>query len=126
TVELYDADGDDAVTRAEFDAGREATFARTDSNGDGRIDEQEYVFEFEDRLDAALAATRKGQVDQTYRRFQALDRDEDGRVTFAEYQYSGHRMFARHDTDANGVVTFGEPAPELTAFATDQAADAVR
>ncbi|HWK55526.1 MAG TPA: EF-hand domain-containing protein [Hyphomicrobiales bacterium] len=121
TIELYDADGDGAVTRAEFDAGREDTFARTDSNGDGRLDAQEYTFEFEDRLDAALAATRKGQVDQTYRRFKALDRDDDGRVTFAEYQYSGHRSFARHDTDADGVVTFAEPDPAPMTSATDQA-----
>lgn len=120
TIELYDVDGDGAVARAEFDAGREATFARTDSNGDRRLDEQEYTFEFEDRLDAALAATRKGQVDQTYRRFKALDRDEDGRVTFAEYQHSGHHSFARHDTDADGVVTFAELEPGTSRLTADQ------
>lgn len=114
TVEQYDLDGDAIVTLAEFHAGRDAQYAAMDENGDGGVTEDEYTNEFENRVDAALAAFRKGSVDQAYVRFGALDGDGDKSMTFREYQNSGHRTFARWDTDGDGYVTLEEadPAPE--------------
>lgn len=120
TIEQYDTDADEAVTRAEFDAGRNEQFALMDENRDGAISVDEYVVEFENRVDTAIASFRKASVEQAYVRFGALDKDENKVMTFAEYQISGHRTFARWDTDGNGYVTLEESEPaeeERTAVA---------
>ncbi|WP_116367816.1 calcium-binding protein [Parahaliea mediterranea] len=132
---LYDSNGDEQVTGEEYTRLRQAQYARTDLNSDGGIDADEYLREFEDRIDAEIAADRKGQVKQTGVRFKALDKDENGAMTFAEYQYSGHRSFKRWDTDADGVVTWEEadpapreeaPAPAAAVAANAQAKAQVR
>lgn len=103
-VETYDADGDGVVTQAEFDAERLEGFTARDANGDGIIHREEYVAEYEVRLDADLAATRAAQLEQADNRFDALDDDEDGDMTAAEFNDSGAWMFGELDTNKDGVV----------------------
>ncbi len=115
-LELYDANGDGEVPRAEFDQVRAAQFARTDANGDGRLGKDEYLAEFEERLDRRIAVQVEGSDKQTRVRFGALDADKDGKLTFAEYQLSGRRTFDRADRNGDGVVDAEDaklpPAPE--------------
>lgn len=113
-IERYDADDDRRVGSVEFEQARRSRFDLTDENGDGSLSSDEYVFEWEDRLEAQLALDRKGQVRQTGVRFGALDRDEDGRMTWEEYAASGERMFTRRDTDEDGVIDDRDPPPERT------------
>lgn len=111
--ELYDDDGDGAVSREEFAEGRRAQFTRMDSNGNGAVEEGEYLAEFAERVEQKVVASREGQVKQTGVRFDALDESEDGIMTFEEYQRSGHHSFKRWDTDGDGYVTWEEAAPAL-------------
>jgi len=111
-VTLYDQNGDDVVTKDEFNAVREAQFQRTDENSDGSLTEQEYVLEFEDRLDAQIKKTYDGQIKQTYVRFGVLDTDENKKMTFAEYMVSGFAAFNRYDTNGDGFLTLADPAPK--------------
>ncbi|MBU3021950.1 calcium-binding protein [Aestuariibacter sp. A3R04] len=108
---LYDTNGDDVVDSAEFQAVRDAHFQRTDENGDGKLTEQEYVLEFEDRLDKQYEKTYDRQIKQTYVRFGVLDTDENGRMTFNEYMRSGMRAFMRYDTSGDGILSLADPAP---------------
>jgi len=101
---LYDGDGDGKVERGEFDRARAAQFARTDADGDGRLGQDEYLAEYEDRLDRHVATQAGGSDKQTRVRFGALDTDKDGRMTFAEYQASGRRTFDAADRNHDGVV----------------------
>lgn len=110
-LELYDSNGDRVVDRAEFDAARAATFAATDTNGDGRLDLGEYTAEFAGRLDAQRSKVRAASERQAGVRFDALDTDKDGRMTFAEYQASGKRLFDRADTNGDGIVDARDPEP---------------
>ena len=110
-MDLYDTNGDGKVDKAEFQAVRDEQFARTDENGDKVLTEQEYVLEFEDRLDAQYEKTYEGQVKQTYVRFGVLDKDESGHMTFNEYMQSGFRSFSRYDTTGDGFITIDDPAP---------------
>ncbi|MFT3761307.1 MAG: EF-hand domain-containing protein [Pseudoxanthomonas sp.] len=103
-LELYDGNGDGKVERDEFDRERAAQFARTDVDGDGVLSEDEYLAEFEDRLDRRIATLGGGSDKQTRIRFDALDTDKDGRMTFAEYQASGKRTFDMADRNHDGVV----------------------
>lgn len=111
-MELYDINGDDKVTKDEFQAVRDAQFKRTDENGDGRLTEQEYVLEFEDRLDKQIEKSYQAQVKQAYVRFAALDKNKDKAMTFSEYMLSGFTSFSRHDTNEDGHITLADPIRE--------------
>ena len=108
----YDVNGDEQVTRAEFDAKRRSDFDKTDEDSNGWVSEQEYVLEYEDRLDMQIAKQREQSIKQAGHRFGALDKDDDGAMTFAEYQRSGHSMFKRWDTSFDGYVSAEDPLPE--------------
>lgn len=118
-VTLFDQNGDEKVTKAEFNAVREAQFKRTDENGDGSLTEQEYVLEFEDRLDTQIKKTYEGQIKQTYVRFGVLDTNKDKKMTFAEYMVSGFAAFNRYDTNGDGYLTLADPAPKPRERATN-------
>lgn len=108
---LYDTNGDESVDKTEYLAVRKAQFERTDENNDGKLTEQEYVLEFEDRLDKQIEKTYEGQIKQTYVRFGVLDKDENQKMTFNEYMQSGFRSFSRYDTDGDGAITLADPEP---------------
>lgn len=118
-LELYDRNGDGMVDRAEFDAARGATFAAADSNGDGVLDMAEYTAEFEGRLEAQRSKVRDAASRQAGVRFDALDTDKDGRMTFSEYQVSGRRLFDRADSNGDGIVDARDPEPAAGAHSAN-------
>ncbi|MGP9802120.1 hypothetical protein [Rheinheimera sp. NSM] len=67
------------------------------------------------RLDEAqqqqLAAERAGHLRQTHVRFNALDKDEDGYISRAEFDRSGDSAFSRMDTNKDGVLSAADPKP---------------
>ncbi len=103
-LELYDENGDSKVDRAEYQRVRDAQFARTDRNGDGQLSLEEYLAEFETRVDRRIDAMDQGGDRQVHVRFGVLDADKDGHMTFAEYQASGKRLFETADRNKDGVV----------------------
>ncbi len=105
----YDTDRDGAITHEEFSAQRRADFDRTDENGDGKLNPEEYALEFGNRLDEAIEKTRKKKLKRAKARFGMLDKDENGGISFEEYQASGQKMFSRHDTNEDGVVSESDP-----------------
>lgn len=116
-IQEYDLNGDKKVTRDEFDAVRKVRFLTTDTDGNGTLSEDEYVNEFQSRIDGELVGItdpteRKDQYDremaQAHVRFGVLDTDHDGKMTFDEYQVSGHGMFDRQDLDHDGMVTMAD------------------
>lgn len=103
-LRTYDVDLDGVVTQAEYMARRGEAFARTDTGGDGLLDEAEYVSEYTVRLDAELAAQRAAQIRQAHVRFGVMDGDRDGQMTRAEYEATAARTFQRLDTNGDGLV----------------------
>lgn len=107
-----DANGDNSITRAEFDALHEEMFAWMDRNGDGALDEAD-----QSPVRRRLAAARAEQAEDgegTHRgrrgghmgeRHMRHDEDGDGRITREEHLASGEAMFERLDGDGDGVVT---------------------
>lgn len=118
-LELYDANADGVVERAEFVAARAATFTATDANADGVLDAAEYTAEFEGRLDAQRVKVREAAARQAGVRFDALDTDKDGRMTWAEYQVSGKRLFDRADSNRDGTVDASDPEPVAGALSAN-------
>lgn len=118
-LELYDGNKDGVVDRAELDQARAATFAATDTDGNGTLSLAEYTREFEARLDKQRIRVRADAGRQARVRFAALDTDKDGRMTFVEYQASGKRMFTRADSNGDGVVDARDPEPAAGAHSAN-------
>ncbi|MGB3393179.1 MAG: EF-hand domain-containing protein [Stenotrophomonas sp.] len=109
--EIYDRNGDGSVDRTEFEQVRAEMFAASNRSGTGKVSFEDYLAEFEDRLDRRAASVREASAQQGRVRFKALDTDKDGRMTFAEYQVSGKRLFDRADSNGDGVVDARDPEP---------------
>ena len=107
----YDRNGDGRIERSEFDGKRRADYDATDFNNDGTLVADEYVGEFEDRMDTTIESFRVDSIRQSKRRFEALDDSGDGVMTFAEYQDSGHGIFARYDVTGDGYIGDDDPMP---------------
>jgi Ca2+-binding EF-hand superfamily protein len=110
-LEIYDTDADEAVTRAQFDEQRASAFVKTDSNSDGKLDPNEYLEEFADRLDRRIARTREAQLKQGLVRFESIDADKNGGISRDEYLAMSARFFERADTNKDGTVADNDPPP---------------
>ncbi|WP_129779929.1 EF-hand domain-containing protein [Peristeroidobacter soli] len=110
-LEIYDDDGDDVLTRAQYDAERPKVFAATDTNKDGKLDHDEYVKEFVARLSLRIEDRRQAQLKQGRVRFKAIDTNENGDISRDEYFAMSARMFDRTDTNKDGVITQDDPPP---------------
>lgn len=121
-IREQDQNGDGVVTKDEYAATRALQFARTDTDKNGVLSQAEYVAEFKARLEKTLAASgrpaedkqaeRQRQMRQADVRFNVLDSDKSGAITRAEFDYSGWRMFVRHDTNEDGVVSAADPVKD--------------
>lgn len=110
----YDLDKDGTVSKEEFLEGRVQRFAATDTDNDQGVSREEYAAEFRARLMTKNpdAATVERQMKQTDVRFNVLDTNKDGRMSFAEYSYSGWRMFGEHDYSRDGAVSLADKTDE--------------
>ena len=109
-VETYDTDGDGHVTLTEFTAEREKGYHIRDADGDGTVHEEEYVSEYEGRLEQELKQRHDMQIKQAYVRFDVLDTNNDATITLTEFSASGDRMFSELDTNSDGVVDEADTA----------------
>lgn len=110
-LEIYDDDGDDVLTREQYDAQRAKIFAATDTNNDGKLDHHEYVREFDARLAQRIEDSRQAQIKQGRVRFKAIDADKNGTISRDEYFAMSARMFERADTNKDNVVSQDDPRP---------------
>lgn len=104
-VDDYDTDGDEVVTRAEFEQVRAATLNAMDENANGLVDENEYFDHFAQTLEKKISRERKAQIEQTEIRFKSIDTNVDGKMTWDEYWASGAKTFSHFAKSADGVVT---------------------
>lgn len=116
-IREQDGNGDGKVSKDEFAAGRDKEFARMDANHDSGLSHDEYVDDFKVRLAAKLPTVpaakrdeeRVRELRQVEVRFGVLDTDKNGKITPAEFAYSGWMMFAHHDTNKDGFVGADDP-----------------
>lgn len=105
-VMRYDADKDGVVTIEEWRAGQQARFKRLDTNGDGKLTQDELFARTPAAGNSVLPSDRQAGRQSAY--FQRLDADKDGAVALAEFMAQGERNFTRCDLDRNGRIDSAE------------------
>ncbi len=98
-----DANNDGVLTRAEFDAGREATFARLDTDRNGQLTREEMRAERGDRGRRGGREGRRGGPG-----FEGADANNDGNITRDEFLARPIEMFNRLDANHDGVIQASE------------------
>lgn len=111
-LDEHDHSKDNNVSWDEYNDSRRSFFDKVDSNKNGTLDTEEYVYEYEGRLDDRIEEDRKGQVKQTIVRFDALDKNDDKVMTWEEFQASADRIWNRWDSNKDGVIDDNDPKPE--------------
>lgn len=99
-----DQNEDGVITADEAAARWESVFAAMDSDGDGALTEDEYMGV---RMGpgSGWGPHHEGRQESKRARFKTMDKDEDGKVTKAEFIDGGRAQFESADADKDGKVT---------------------
>ncbi|MCP5433654.1 MAG: hypothetical protein H6923_10340 [Alphaproteobacteria bacterium] len=116
SLERADANGDGAVSRAEFLAAGKARFEAMDTGKDGFVDESEreaVKAKFMERAGSAGAKMPAGLAEGGQRMGGArgldrMDKDGDGKISLAEQEAFDAAVFARLDKNADGSLAGDE------------------
>ena len=100
-----DANHDNVLTRAEFDAGRDAHFAQMDANRDGQLSREEMR---EGRRGPGGPDGHRGGRGGGMHRLAGADVNNDGNITRDEFLARPLQEFARLDANSDGVISASE------------------
>lgn len=89
-----DTNGDGKITQEEMAAAREARFAKVDADGDGFVTQEE--------MTAHMMARHEERMKKMFER---QDADGDGKLAAGEFGGHGAKMFEMMDADGDGAVT---------------------
>lgn len=105
-----DANGDGVLTRQEFDAGRDAMFARKDADNNGALSQDEMRAHREGMRGGHHGGRHHGHHERGGHgeRLAAADANADGAITREEFMARPSQMFDRLDTDHNGIISQAE------------------
>lgn len=119
----YDSNEDGVVSKEEFDAVRKTSYQDKDMNGDGVITADEYVAEWQVRLEKQLEQQRKSSIEQAYVRYGVLDSDENNDMTLEEFNASGNKTFSRYQTSLEGSKSEPEKGKNKSCSSTSGESD---
>lgn len=102
-----DSNSDGVLTRAEFDAGRAAQFARLDANNNGQLTREEMRA---GRGERGEHRGRRGHRGGPGGGLRGADANNDGNITRDEFLARPIAMFERLDANSNGVIEASERA----------------
>jgi EF hand len=98
-----DSNSDGVLTRAEFDAGRAANFARLDGDNNGQLTREEMRAERGEHR-----GRRGGHRGGGMHQLASADANNDGNITREEFLARPNQMFERLDDNSDGVISANE------------------
>lgn len=98
-----DSNSDGVLTRAEFDAGRAASFARLDTDNNGQLTREE-MRSGRGEHRGRRGGHRGGGMHQ----LASADANNDGNITREEFLARPNQMFERLDDNSDGVISANE------------------
>lgn len=98
-----DSNSDGVLTRAEFDAGRTASFARLDADNNGQLTREEMRAERGEHR-----GRRGGHRGGGMHQLASADANNDGNITREEFLARPNQMFERMDDNNDGVISANE------------------
>lgn len=105
-VMRYDANGDGVVDRSEWKAGQEARFKQLDTDGDGKLSQDELFARTPASGGNVVPSDRQVERQTSY--FRRLDSDKDGFVSKQEFLAQSDRNFARCDLNKDERIDTAE------------------
>ena len=112
-----DLNKDGAIEQSEFQTARDKWFADLDTNKDGFVSADE-LKAFGDKMHAEWAKKHADQADAkkpegkhgdfTQRILQRVDTDHDGKISKAEFDAEGAKLFAKLDENGDGKIAANE------------------
>jgi Ca2+-binding EF-hand superfamily protein len=102
----FDQNKDGILTPDEMRSVSAKQFGRIDSNGDGALSLEEYLF--------GIPEDHKQEIDRARTRFNIMDRNGDGRATEEEFVDFGLRVIQLGDTNGDGQLSRAEFTESVT------------
>lgn len=109
---MRDADGDGKISAKEFGERRAERFKALDTNKDGSLTADELMAARDKRMKRLTKpgerrAKRRGHRGKRFARMwmYRMDLNKDGRISLAEYNLRGDRMFLAFDLNSDGSIT---------------------
>jgi len=99
-----DSNGDQKLSRIEFEAGADRRFAESDQNHDGKVTAEELVAAEKSRQEKARQRREQDHLKQ-------MDRDGSGDLDASEFRAAADRHFQQMDSDGDGMVDSREWRP---------------
>lgn len=101
-----DANNDGVLTRAEFNTGREADFARLDADHNGQLTREEMRADRREHRRGGRRGDHRGGPPGGG--LAGADANNDGNITREEFLARPTQMFARLDANSDGVISASE------------------
>ena len=98
-LQRFDKDNDGKISAAEWPKEGRLKFEKADANSDGFVTKEEM---------ASAHKPREGGKGDPAGRLAKLDTDKDGKLSLAEWNVGGEKMFARLDDNKDGKISTDE------------------
>lgn len=110
----YDNNNSHSISLNSFSEQRRAIFETIDTNKNGWLSDEEYIAEYQSRLEARVKTIKDENVPKHFKQFTAYDSNTDNGISRKEFFHRHQTEFIRLDTDNDGFISLDDKAAAIT------------
>lgn len=110
----YDNNNSHSVSLKSFSEQRRAIFDTIDTNKNSWLSDEEYIAEYQSRLEARVKTIKDENVPKRSKQFAAYDSNTDNGISRKEFFHHHQTEFIRLDTDNDGFISLDDKAAAIT------------